>query len=293
MLIIDWQNKYFRRFSGKYMHDSVRNTSQIVQAARRNGDQVVWIAYSGKDNKIPDFFADDDDSFHPTLIPYRQEHDPVFVKCGSDAFELSDFANWIDSQNFFELVFTGYAIDDCVQKTLRGAISRGYGPNCIVVRNACGPKPDKRFHSGYVFDQLGSFHGGKTCTTEGLLSYWAGERPLKQIPLKEPLTRRRPNADKETGCESLEMLYYMECEHPSIFFNQFCNHLFRTDSWALKYYSPTMMRMWAKATGVNPDDIESLRANPYDPFLEGEIKNQIPRPELIIEDTMIVPLLKL
>src|SRR5690606_35735049 len=113
---------------------AVRNTAEIIRSARKNGDQVAWVAFTKSDNI---FDPSRSDGVIPELAALHRDGDAVFTKIASDAFSNTDFENWLQAQKFDRLIFTGFSIFDCVKATLAGAIERGYGDKCVVARDAC------------------------------------------------------------------------------------------------------------------------------------------------------------
>ena len=105
------------------MNGAVTKTADIVTAARQRGDDIVWIVIDSDD---VDLWGNEYLSIHPELNTVRDPNDPVFQKQASDAFSNKEFEQWLSTQVFNQLIFTGFHITDCVQATLSGAIKRGY-----------------------------------------------------------------------------------------------------------------------------------------------------------------------
>lgn len=185
VLVIDWQKIYIRcgETPARYKGQAVRNTAKIIESARKNSDDIIWVAFTKSDDV---FDPARPDGIIPELAALRQDGDRVFTKMKSDAFSNPDFAAWIHTQQFDRLIFTGFSMFDCVRATMEGAVARGYGDKCVVARDACGPAPARGNAISHVFRQLSDYYGGQAVSTARLISAMDADCAVdKTIPYQD------------------------------------------------------------------------------------------------------------
>lgn len=273
VLIIDWQNRYFvgAPSSEKYMKQAVEKTAAVIKSARQNGDEIVWVAFGNKNQKKETFFTPQlNHSFHPAISELAQESDPFFIKNTSDAFENDDFAQWMSEQSFNKLFFMGFAIQDCVYKTLKTAVKKH--PNqCILIRDACGPGP-KTLHEyavkqAFCYAQINTLHGGMTCSSKRVIAHLSHGQALKHIAYKDNIFEYPKN-----GCEKLhkqnEYLEYPLTTFALIVADRDSSHLRKSK------FPKNIRAAWSKKHNIEPDILEK-RLSSNDPSERSKIRDAI------------------
>jgi nicotinamidase-related amidase len=281
ILIIDWQNAYFPiQRDEKYMEQAVEKTATLVREARKHGDQVAWIALTCDenphvfDNTCDEFFDAPPSSFRPELIDVHQENDPLFLKSRSDGFPGINpstdgtLGEWLEAQEFDQLIFTGFHIGDCVNATLQSALRAGYGPKCVVARDACGDGPTPFVSYSDIFNQTHLLYGGHVCSAARVLQSLQNRTAVdKHIHFSE---NTKPNPRKDRACLFPEE--FEEIREPENVLRRYAS------SQQLKHrghYSPSQerytdefMAIWARVNGFSEDEIKTLQTtdNQYEHF---------------------------
>lgn len=200
VLIIDWQNCYFDNDNQntKYMGGAIQKTVAVIKQARKNNDKIVWVPYFDPNGYYDDYnyfnegyknpesyFVNNPSvsyAFHPALSILRKKEDTVIYKNTQNAFESSYFKSYIEATPFKHLIFTGYSINDCIRSTLTSAIKLGYGSKCILLRDACGPAPQKYIkHRDNLYYYLSNIAKGHVCSTARFIESRHSGNKLKSI----------------------------------------------------------------------------------------------------------------
>ena len=272
ILIIDWQNSYFRgKVKPKYMHQAVEKTAALVREARKHGDQVAWIGLSFNkgldlfDGTVDEWGNLPYDSFRPDLVNEYQNSDAVFVKKESDGFTGINPSNqykldqWLEWQDFDQLIFTGFHIGDCVNATLQSALRAGYGPKCVIARDACGDGPKPHISYSDMFNQTHLLYGGHVCSAA---------RALQSLQTRKPVDRHihfaentKPNPRKEIAC--LFPKEFEEIREPETVLRRYASsqqlkHRGHYSS-SQERYTDAFMAIWARVNGFNEDEIKTLQ----------------------------------
>lgn len=98
----------------------VGNISALVDRARAEGIQVVWVQHSADDmpKGSPEW------EYVPELKQDASE--PVVHKTFGDSFEGTDFEEVLAKAGIGHLVVAGAQTDACIRSTIHGAFTRGY-----------------------------------------------------------------------------------------------------------------------------------------------------------------------
>jgi len=258
VLVIDWQNRYFRdlKHVSKYMHGAVNNTSQIIKKARENGDQIVWIGYGGERLKL---WSDSEGSIVPELQTLHQDGDPEFVKHTCDSFELSEFDEWISSQDFDRLIFTGYHVDDCVKKTLISAINKkGWGDKCLLVEDACGTRPEHKTIMAETFNQMSQYCDVTVCSTNKLLKSYNSTFKSKKFWGKRKPRVKTTKGKIYTACDTLERIVRTDTNG----YGTMISEQYRRELPNKPFHTANTLRMLGRSHDLEESVIENLIKNP-------------------------------
>ena len=99
----------------------VANISSLVERARGEGVQVVWVQHSDEGGLQK---GSDAWQYVPELT--RQESEPLVHKTFGDSFEGTDLEDVLARGGIGHLVVTGAQTDACIRSTIHGAFTRGY-----------------------------------------------------------------------------------------------------------------------------------------------------------------------
>jgi nicotinamidase-related amidase len=104
-----------------YRRDEVvANIGTLVERARRQGVQIVWVQHS--DEQLQQ--GTEAWEYLPELA--RQESEPLVHKTFGDSFEDTDLEQVLARAGVGRLVVTGAQTDACIRSTIHGAFARGY-----------------------------------------------------------------------------------------------------------------------------------------------------------------------
>ncbi len=98
----------------------VANISMLVDKARDEGVEIVWVAHSGEQLEK----GSDAWDYVPELV--RQGSEPLVHKTFGDSFEDTDLETVLAEAGVGRLVVTGAQTDECIRSTIHGAFTRGY-----------------------------------------------------------------------------------------------------------------------------------------------------------------------
>jgi nicotinamidase-related amidase len=115
----------------------VGQVDRLVQAARANGDLVVWVlhAEAGSDTEF------DPASGHVRLIDglSAQPGEPVVTKTSHNAFTTTNLQQILTSQGIGEVVICGIRTEQCCETTARVASDFGLGVTFVTDATATSP----------------------------------------------------------------------------------------------------------------------------------------------------------
>jgi nicotinamidase-related amidase len=118
LMVIDVQNGVV---ADAHQRDGVvANISTLVDNAREEGVQIVWVQHSGEQLEK----GSDAWEYVPELA--RRESEPLVHKTFGDSFEDTDLEEVLAKAGVGRLVVTGAQTDACIRSTIHGAFARGY-----------------------------------------------------------------------------------------------------------------------------------------------------------------------
>jgi nicotinamidase-related amidase len=123
LLVVDVQNGVVE---GSHERDAViANINALVERARRDEVQVVWIQDSGESRSI----GSDAWNIVPELLPNDAE--PRIDKKYGDSFEDTTLESVLSDLGVGKVVVVGAQTDACIRSTLHGAFVRGYDTTLV------------------------------------------------------------------------------------------------------------------------------------------------------------------
>jgi AraC-like DNA-binding protein len=121
LLVIDVQESFAQRESWQAVSnpDIVRDVSELVSAARRTGDRVVWIPHSEPGSGT----VFDPVNGHVRLLDGLSVADgePVLTKTSRNAFTTTNLQQLLTEASIRELVVCGIQTEQCCETTARVA----------------------------------------------------------------------------------------------------------------------------------------------------------------------------
>ncbi|TDU86717.1 nicotinamidase-related amidase [Kribbella voronezhensis] len=142
LLVIDVQ----RGVVGEaYERDKVvGNIRQLVDKARADGVDVVWVQHSGGELTQ----GSEGWEYVPELV--RREPEPLVHKTYPDSFEDTELETVLAERGIGRLFVSGAQTDECIRSTLHGALVRGYDATLVADAHTTedlteygAPPPDK------------------------------------------------------------------------------------------------------------------------------------------------------
>ncbi|CAL9621767.1 cysteine hydrolase family protein [Streptomyces sp. enrichment culture] len=118
LLVIDFQNDVVAS-----VHDRAAvtaNIASLVDRARTEGVDVVWVQHSDED--LPR--GSHGWEYVPELV--RRAPEPVVHKSYRDSFEDTDLERVLAERGIGRLFVAGAQTDACIRSTVHGAFTRGY-----------------------------------------------------------------------------------------------------------------------------------------------------------------------
>jgi nicotinamidase-related amidase len=141
LLVIDVQESFTRRDSWKAVSnpDIVQDVAELVAAARRNGDRVVWILHSEPGSGT---VFDPVNGFNRLLDGLTaEEGEPVLTKTSRNAFTTTHLQQLLTGAGIRELVVCGIQTEQCCETTARVAADLGYDVEFVTDATATFPIP--------------------------------------------------------------------------------------------------------------------------------------------------------
>ncbi len=154
LLVIDVQESFERRESWKAVSnpDIVHDVAELVAAARRNGDRVVWILHTEPGSGTV---------FDPALGFVRpmdglavEEGEPVLTKTSRNAFTTTNLQQILTEAGLRELVVCGIQTEQCCETTARVAADLGYDVTFVTDATATFPIPHPDAPAGRPYDEV-------------------------------------------------------------------------------------------------------------------------------------------
>jgi nicotinamidase-related amidase len=139
LLVIDVQESFTRRDSWQAVSnpDIVQDVAELVAAARRSGDLVVWILHhepgtGGVFDPVNGFtrLLDGLDT---------EEGEPVLTKTSRNAFTTTNLQQLLTEKGIRELVVCGIQTEQCCETTARVANDLGYDVTFVTDATATFP----------------------------------------------------------------------------------------------------------------------------------------------------------
>lgn len=127
LLLIDLQAGAFDGLRCDPMPDGeplIANCQQLLAAARRRAEPVVWIQHAEDDPAAPLHREGPGFAIDPRLQPAPAE--PCFVKTEPSAFSNPALAEWLSRQGVSSLVLAGLQSERCVQATAEAALALAF-----------------------------------------------------------------------------------------------------------------------------------------------------------------------
>ncbi|HYN30842.1 MAG TPA: isochorismatase family protein [Dermatophilaceae bacterium] len=123
LFVVDVQNAVV---AAAHERDAViANIATLVDRARGEGVDVVWVADHGGDHPR----GSEAWRYVPELV--REESEPLVDKEYGDAFEDTDLESVLADRAVGRLVIAGAQTDQCIRSTLHGAVVRGYDATLV------------------------------------------------------------------------------------------------------------------------------------------------------------------
>jgi nicotinamidase-related amidase len=139
LLVIDVQESFRRRenWAATRPPDIVDRVDRLVDAARRAGDQVIWVLHAEPGSG--DVF--DPELGHVRLISGLQPlpGEPVLVKTVHNAFTTTNLQHLLTLAGVREVLVCGIRTEQCCETTARLASDLGYAVGFVVDATATTP----------------------------------------------------------------------------------------------------------------------------------------------------------
>lgn len=150
LLIIDMQEGSLAD-SDKYDVDGVaRRINHLAQSIRVAGGKVVFIQHDGT---AEENLAPGTPGWQLLSLLQVQPDDLTIRKTTNDAFYQTSLADMLTALDSRELIICGWATDQCVDSTVRAAISREYA---VTVASDCHTVSDRTISA----EQVIAHHNG-------------------------------------------------------------------------------------------------------------------------------------
>jgi nicotinamidase-related amidase len=139
LLVIDVQQSFVQRDTWQAVSnpDIVQDVTQLVDAARHNGDLVVWILHSEPGSKT----VFDPVNGHVRLLDglTPAEGEPELTKTSRNAFTTTNLQQLLTEKGIRELVVCGIQTEQCCETTARVAADLGFDVTFVTDATATFP----------------------------------------------------------------------------------------------------------------------------------------------------------
>jgi nicotinamidase-related amidase len=154
LLVIDVQESFRRRESWQAVSnpDIVHDVAELVAAARRAGDRVVWILHSEPGTGT----VFDPENGFITLIDGLTVDDgeTVLTKTSRNAFTTTNLQQLLTEAGIRELVVCGIQTEQCCETTARVAADLGYAVEFVTEATATFPIPHPDAPAGRPYAEV-------------------------------------------------------------------------------------------------------------------------------------------
>ncbi|MFI6757938.1 cysteine hydrolase family protein [Micromonospora sp. NPDC050417] len=154
LLVIDVQESFRQRpiWRASSNPDIVGQVSRLVEAARSQGDLVVWVLHS--DPGTGDVF--DPVNGHVRLIAplAEQAGEPVLTKTSRNAFTTTNLHQLLTTAGIRELVVCGIQTEQCCETTTRVAADLGFEVTFVTDATATFPIAHRDAPTGRPVDEI-------------------------------------------------------------------------------------------------------------------------------------------
>jgi nicotinamidase-related amidase len=143
LLVIDVQESFVRRDSWQAVSnpDIVQDVGELVAAARRAGDLVVWILHHEPGSGT---VFDPVNGFTRLMAGLSaEEGEPVLSKTSRNAFTTTNLQQLLTEKGIRELVVCGIQTEQCCETTARVAADLGYDVTFVTDATATFPIPHR------------------------------------------------------------------------------------------------------------------------------------------------------
>ena len=136
LIVVDIQNDYFA--GGKWILDGVDaaadNASDVIHAARTNGDLVIHIRHETLAKNAPFFVPNTEGAqLHPKAANLPGER--VIVKHHMNPFREADLQQILETHGIEKVVVVGNMSHMCIDAVTRASVDFGY--STTVIHDAC------------------------------------------------------------------------------------------------------------------------------------------------------------
>lgn len=139
LLVIDIQESFtvLPRWQAVSEPEIVQRAQRLVAAARRDGDDVVWVLHSEPGTGG----AFDPDAGHVELLPGLEPRadEPLLVKTSRNAFTTTRLQQILTERGIRRLRICGIQTEQCCETTARVAADLGYDVDFVIDATATFP----------------------------------------------------------------------------------------------------------------------------------------------------------
>jgi nicotinamidase-related amidase len=143
LIVIDVQESFRQRPAWQAVSnpDIVAQTNRLVQAARAQGDLVVWVMHAEPGSDTVFDPASGHVRLMDGLVPGADE--PVIVKSSHNAFTTTNLQQLLTVHGVREVVVSGICTEQCCETTARVAADFGYEVTFVPDATATFPIPHR------------------------------------------------------------------------------------------------------------------------------------------------------